>query len=51
MEHVIWCSGCSAEPAIDLLEIQWDDDWVSFPIGPECLAKAQEQGTIDKREE
>lgn len=47
MGTVIWCSGCSAEPAVELLEIEWNDEWVSFPVGTECLTRAKENDRIE----
>jgi hypothetical protein len=47
-QYVIWCSGCSAEPAIEMLEVEWNDEWVSFPVGPECLTRAQENDRIEE---
>jgi hypothetical protein len=48
MEHIVWCSGCSAEPAIEMFEIEWYGDFVSFPVGQECLTRAGENGTIER---
>lgn len=48
MEHVIWCSGCSAEPAVELVEIEWNNEWVSFPVGAECLTRLQENAKMNE---
>lgn len=47
-EYVIWCSGCSAEQAVELLDIEWNGEWIAFPVGPECLTRAQENGSIEE---
>lgn len=47
METVIWCSGCSAEPAVELLDVEWNGDWISFPVGTNCLTKARETARIE----
>jgi hypothetical protein len=46
--YQIWCSGCSAEPAIEMLEIEWNGEWVSFPVGAECLTRAQNNARIEE---
>lgn len=48
VEPVIWCSGCSSEPAIELLEIEYNGEWISFPVGPDCLTRAQETARIEQ---
>jgi hypothetical protein len=47
-EHVIWCSGCSAEPSVELLEIEWNGEWISFPVGVSCLTRAKENAIIEE---
>jgi len=44
----IWCSGCSSEPAIEMFEIEWGGDWVSFPVGADCLTRVQENVRIEE---
>jgi hypothetical protein len=47
-QYVVWCSGCSAEQAVELLDIEWNGEWISFPVGISCLTRARENAKIEE---
>jgi len=44
---VQWCSGCHAEQAVDEIEVQVADQWVTLNIGRECLTRLAAEGKIE----
>lgn len=43
-----WCSGCSAEQAIDVIEMEFNGQWVSIDIGMNCLTRLKDDGRIEE---
>jgi hypothetical protein len=46
-EIVLWCNICQAEQAVDVIEVELNQKWVSLDIGTECLTKLRDQGRMD----
>lgn len=44
---VRWCTGCSAEQATDVVEMQINGQWIPIDVGPDCLTRLKEQSRID----
>lgn len=49
MNITYWCSVCSGEPAVDQVEVEWpvDGEWITLPVGEQCLTRAQEEGKLE----
>lgn len=44
---VRWCSGCSAEQATQVIEVEINDQWVPLDVGPQCLTTLREEGRME----
>lgn len=44
---VQWCSGCSAEQAVDEIQVQIDGKWHTIDIGQDCLARLKDNGKME----
>lgn len=48
VSFVVWCSGCSAEQAMDTVEVEIDGQWTTIDVGLNCLTRLKEEGRIEE---
>jgi hypothetical protein len=42
----IGCAACKDGTAVDLLDVEWNGEWIAFPVCAECLTRARENDMI-----